>query len=55
MNREAVRDVLERIVQDVLPIHAQYQRGDLSTGDFEHVVDTIIDDYTDKFFESEVD
>ena len=53
MGRDAVSGVLERFLEDVLPIHAQYHRGDLSTGDFEHQVDLLLDDYTDQFFESE--
>ncbi len=54
MHREAVSDVLERLVGDVLPIHAQYQRDDLSLGDFEHQVELLIDDYADQFLEIEM-
>ena len=53
MNREAVGDILERFFEDVRPLHAQYHRGDLSTDDFEHQVELLIDHYTDEFLEPE--
>ena len=48
MNKEATLELLEKMVEDVLSFHSQLKNGDLSTGDFEFMVDQIIADYADK-------
>ena len=55
MTKEAVRQLLEEMVKDVLAIHRQNEKGDLPTNDFEFMVDRIIDDYMDRFFEIDTD